>query len=71
MASTAMTEREKRLMTTLEIILRYMQRFLSQSDEGRSNHFMAQANLLSGRIIQQLDAFSRGVKLFHDRTGQT
>jgi len=71
MASTGMSDREKRLMKTLEIILRYMQRFLSQCNEGRSNHFMAQANLLSGRIIQRLDAFSRAVKLFHDRTGQT
>ena len=73
MASTGMSDREKRLITTLEIVLRYMQRFISQSNDGRmiSNHFMAQANLLSGRVIRQLDAFSRGLRSFHDRTGQT
>jgi hypothetical protein len=73
MASNGMSDREKRLITTLEIILGYMQRFISQSNEGRtmSNHFMAQANLLSGRIIRQLDAFSRELKSFYDWTGQT
>lgn len=67
-----MSEREKRMIKTLEIILRYMQRFISQSNDdwAMSNHFMAQSNLLSGCMMRQMDAFSRGVRAFHDRTGQ-
>jgi hypothetical protein len=50
-----------------------MQRFIAQcNDTGLiSNAFAAQANLLSGGIIRQLDTFSTGLRSFHDRTGQT
>ncbi len=68
-----LSERERTMVKALEIILRYMQRFIAQcNDTGPiSNAFAAQANLLSGGIIRQLDIFSTGLRSFHDRTGQT
>jgi len=68
-----LSERERTMVKALEIILRYMQRFIAQcNDTGPiSNAFAAQANLLSGGIIRQLDTFSTGLRSFHDRTGQT
>jgi len=67
-----LSERERTMVKALEIILRYMQRFIVQcNDTGPiSNAFAAQANLLSGGIISQFDTFSTKLRAFHDRTGQ-
>ena len=66
-----LSEREKTMVKALEIVLRYMQRFIAQgNDTGPiSNAFAAQANLLTGGIIRLLDSFSTALRAFHDRTG--
>jgi len=69
----ALSEREKNMLKALEIIARYIQRFMAQEDDARplSNTFAAQANILSGGIIELFDAFKTAMRAFHDRTGQT
>jgi len=65
-------EREKAILKTLEIILRYMQRFVVQHNAGTmSNAFAAQANMLSGGMIELFDAFKKAMEAFHDSTEQT
>lgn len=68
-----LSERETTMVKALEIVLRYMQRFIAQCDDTVpiGNAFAAQANLLSGGIIRLLDMFSTALRAFHDRTGQT
>ena len=65
-------QRERAVLTSLEIILRYMHRLTAQCNDAvsKSNAFSAQANLLSGGIIRQMDTFSSAIRVFHDRTGQ-
>ena len=69
----ALSEREKNMLKALEIIARYIQRFMAQENDTRplSNTFSAQANILSGGIIELFDAFKTAMRAFHDRTGQT
>lgn len=69
----ALSEREKNMLKALEIIARYIQRFMAQENDvgPLSNTFAAQANILSGGIIELLDAFKTAMRAFHDRTGQT
>ena len=68
----ALSEREKTILKTLEIILRYMQRFIAQHHAGSmSNAFAAQANVLSGGMIELFDAFKKAMEAFHDSTEQT
>lgn len=64
--------REKSQLKTIEIILRNIQQFIEQQDAGSmSNGFAAQANMLSGNILNLFDAFKTAMETFHDRTGQT
>jgi len=64
--------REKSQLKTIEIILRNIQQFIEQHDaESMSNGFAAQANMLSGNILNLFDAFKTAMEAFHDRTGQT
>jgi len=65
------SEQEKRTLKSLEIILRYMQRFNACRHDTMSNTFAVQANILSGHIIRQLDIFPKILGAFYDRTGQT
>jgi len=67
------TERERRMLTALEITQKYMQRLILKCNDTRfkTNTFYAQANLLSGGILRQLDAFTQAIRQFYDRTGQT
>ncbi len=69
----ALSEQEKSMLKALEIIARYIQRFMAQENDTRplSNTFAAQANILSGGIIELFDAFKTAMRAFHDRTGQT
>lgn len=69
----ALSEREKNMLKALEIIARYIQRFMAQENDTRplSNTFAAQANILSGGIIELFDTFKTAMRAFHDRTGQT
>jgi hypothetical protein len=50
-----------------------MQRVIHQSQDDRfkSARFFAQANLLSGGILRQMNIFSKSIKEFHDKSGQT
>jgi len=51
--------------------LRYMQRFMAQHDAGStSNAFAAQANMLSGGMIELFDVFKAAMEAFHDSTEQ-
>ncbi len=67
------TELEKRMLRDLEITQKYMQRVTYKSQDKRfnTNSFYAQANLLSGGIVRQLDAFIQAIRQFYDRSRQT
>lgn len=67
------TEREQQMLKALEITQKYMQRLILKCNDPRfkTNTFYAQANLLSGGILRQLDAFNQAIRQFYDRTGQT
>jgi hypothetical protein len=66
------TELERRMLTELAIIQKYMQRVTCKSRDKRftTSGFFAQANILSGGILRQLDLFARAIREFYDRTGQ-
>ena len=67
------TELERQLLRELEITRKYMQRVTCKSQDKRfaTGGFFAQANLLSGGILRQLDPFAQAIRQLHDRTGQT
>ncbi|MBT8330720.1 MAG: chromosome partitioning protein ParB, partial [Deltaproteobacteria bacterium] len=67
------TERERQMLTALEITQKYMQRLTLKCNDSRfkTNTFYAQANLLAGGILRQLDAFTQAIGKFYDRSGQT
>jgi hypothetical protein len=67
------TERERQMLNALEITQKYMQRLILKCNDSRfkTNTFYAQANLLSGGILRQLDAFTQAIGKFYDRSGQT
>jgi hypothetical protein len=64
---------ERKMLTDLEILQRYMQRVInkSQYDRFKSATFFAQANLLAAGILRQMDIFAKSIKEFHDKSGQT
>jgi len=63
--------RERQMLEVLEVTGKHMRFIIKCRDTGTSNAFYAQANLLSGGILRQLDAFTQAIRQFHDRTGQT
>jgi len=67
------TQLEQQMLKVLEITQRYMQRFILKCNDTRlkTSSFYAQANLLSGGILRQLDAFTHAIRQFYDRSGQT
>lgn len=67
------TEIERRMLKDLEIVQKYMQRVINKSncDKFKTGSFYAQANLLTGGILRQLNIFSKSIKEFHDKSGQT
>lgn len=69
----ACTDTERRTLRDLEVTQKYMQRVTCMVRDGRygSNAFYAQAHLVAGGILRCLDMFSRAMKEFHDRSGQT
>lgn len=73
LAGGGCTERERQMLTALEITQKYMQRLILKCNDTRlkTSSFYAQANLLSGGIVRQLDAFTQAIRQFYDRTGQT
>jgi len=66
------TERERQMLTALEITGKYMQRLILKCNDSRlkSRSFYAQANLLSGGIVRQLDPFTEAIRQFYDRSRQ-
>lgn len=67
------TELERQMLRELEITQKYMQRvtFKSQDKRFTTSSFFAQANLLSGGILRQLDPFDQAIRQFYDRSRQT
>jgi hypothetical protein len=67
------SERERQMLSALEITGKYMQRLILKCNDSRLNSrsFYAQANLLSGGILRQLDAFTQAIRQFYDRSGKT
>jgi hypothetical protein len=67
------TERERQMLTALEITGKYMQRLILKCNDTRfkTSSFYAQANLLAGGILRQLDTFSQAIRQFYDRSRQT
>lgn len=67
------TERERQMLSALEITQKYMRRLILKCNDTRfkTSSFYAQANLLSGGILRQLDAFTQAIRQFYDRSGQT
>ncbi len=67
------TQRERQMLTALEITGKYMQRLILKCNDRRfkSRSFYAQANLLSGGILRQLDPFTQAIRQFYDRSRQT
>ena len=61
---------ERNMLRDLEITLKYVCRVISKSrdDRLRSNEFHAQANLLTGGLLRNLELFSTAVKELHDRS---
>jgi hypothetical protein len=66
------TERERQVLKELEVVQKYMQRLILKYDDTRfkTSSFYAQANLLSGGILRQLDPFTQAIRQFYDRTGK-
>jgi len=70
--TTACTEVEKRMLKDLEITQKYMQRVTHRSKDTRfkTSSFYAQANLLAGGIVRQIEIFSKAMREFYDRSGK-
>lgn len=66
------SELEQAMVRDLEITQKYMQRVTCKSKDQRfkSNSFFAQANLLAGGILRQMDGFNQAIKEFYDTTGE-
>lgn len=73
--SSGCSELEKAMLRDLEIIEKYMHKVilskLSNDKKYKSNSFYAQANLLSGEILNQMESFVDALEEFHDSTKQT
>ena len=71
-SSNDCSEPERQILTALEVIGKYMQRFILKCNDSqlKSRPFYAQANLLSGGILRQLAPFTQTIRQFYDRTGQ-
>ena len=67
------TKIEQKMLRDLDIVQKYMQRVIFQSKDARlkGNAFFAQANLLAGGILRNIETFEKELKEFHDRSGQT
>jgi len=66
------TKAEQVMLRDLELTQVYMQRVTARTKETafKSRAFFAQANLLTGGILRQMDLFTHAVKEFHDRSAK-
>jgi ParB/RepB/Spo0J family partition protein len=64
---------EQRILKDLEITQKYMQQVTLKIQGGqfKDKAFYAQANLLSGGILKQIDAFQKAIRILHDRSSKT
>jgi len=71
--TTACTEFERQMLNDLEITQKYMQRVTYKIKDSRlkTNSFYSQADLLAGGILRQVEVFTKAVREFYDRSGQT
>ncbi len=71
--TTGCTQVEQLLLKDLEITQKYMQRVINKSRDDRYNSasFNAQANLLTGGILRQMNIFFESIEVLHDKSGQT
>jgi hypothetical protein len=71
--TTDCTQVEQLLLKDLEITQKYMQRVINKSRDDRYNtaSFNAQANLLTGSILRQMNIFFESIEVLHDKSGQT
>lgn len=67
------SQMESAMIRDLEIVSKYMQRVTTKTKHTKykTSAFFAQANLLTGGILRQIDSFLNAIRTFHDRTGQT
>lgn len=67
------TKIEQDTLKMLEITLQYMQKLAIRCRDSRfkTNAFFAQANLLAGGIVRQLDLFTSTMGAFYDHTRKT
>mgnify|MGYP003590601305 CR=1 FL=1 len=63
---------EQAMLRDLEHIQKYMRRVTARCKDTafKTGAFFAQANLLTGGILRQLDLFVNAVRQFHDRSGK-
>lgn len=63
---------EQAMLNDLDIIQKQIRRIISKSQDERitSPSFYAQAELLTGGILRQMDVFSQTLKAFHDKSRQ-
>jgi hypothetical protein len=66
------TEVERTMLKSLELTQKSMQRLtaMCKDDRYKTGSFYAQANLLSGGILRQIEFFEKGLKEFYDKSGQ-
>jgi KorB domain len=71
-ADAVCNEQERGMLQCLEVLHKYMQRFMHRGKDTKfkSNAFYAQANLLAGGILSKMPFFKRMMEEFHDRTGR-
>lgn len=71
--STDSTELERKMLRDLEIIDRIMHQvaYRSKDKRLRGNSFLAQAHLLAGGILKQIDTFKKTLEEFYDRCRKT
>jgi len=64
---------EQEMLKFLEIYQNYMQKIMLKSKDERlaSKAFLAQANVITGNIINQMGIFSQTIKEFYDKTRRT
>ncbi len=72
-AAAGCTGIEQTMLKDLEISQKYMRKVIYKSTDTRlkTASFHAQANLLAGGILRQINSFAEALRGLHDRSGQT
>jgi len=66
------SEFEQKMLRDFEIVQKYMQRVIFQSQDERlkSNSFFAQANIVAGGILSKFGQFQKSMRAFYDKSRQ-